>query len=119
MLTSQENNFIDYWYKNRLKEKHSLRYVYIGGCIGLLMGMLIFLALTSGWYQRADMIANSRFNPVVFLIATLCMALFIGWFYRKYKWEQREQLYLELRMKQQKSYSEMDAATEPTNQSKE
>ena len=68
MLSEKEKAFIDYWESNRLKEKSILKQFFPGLPIGLALGAAILLALDSGWYERANMIAQSQSSPVVFFI---------------------------------------------------
>ena len=101
MLSTEEKKFIAYWKDNRLKEKTNPRYLYIGGSIGLLIGLAVFASLATGWYTRAVMEANVQLNGFVFMIAIFSIAIFMAVFYRKYQWEQHEQHYLELLQKKE------------------
>ncbi len=101
MLSAQEEKFLDYWEKNRDKEKRLLRQLFIGLPIGLLLGVGIMVSLSSGWYERADMVANSQLNPNVLTICILAIAIFTGVFYKKYRWDMNEQQYRELLAKKQ------------------
>jgi L-cystine uptake protein TcyP (sodium:dicarboxylate symporter family) len=101
MLSVQEEKFLDYWEKNRDKEKRLLRQLFIGLPIGLLLGIGIMASLSSGWYERADMVANSQLNPNVLTIAIVAIAVFIGIFYKKYRWDMNEQHYRELLARKQ------------------
>ena len=103
MLTANEEQFIEYWKNNRDREKKLFRQLLFGLPIGLLLGMGIFASLiTSKWYERADMVANTQLNPNVLIVAILAIAVFTGLFYKKFKWEQNEQLYKELLSKKEK-----------------
>ncbi len=102
MLSKEEENFIAYWEANREKEKKWLRQLIVGLPVGLLIGSAIVFSLISGWYTRADMVANSEMNPFVFLFAILAICCFTAIFYKKNKWEQNEQLYKELLLKKEK-----------------
>jgi amino acid permease len=106
MLTKQEKFFLEYWEKNREKEKKSLRYVFLGLPFGFIIGIAILLLLSSNWYERAVMVAHSEVNPFIFLIAILSIAVFCGIFYKKYKWERNEQHYRELLQKKKQEDSQ-------------
>lgn len=113
MLSAQEEKFLDYWEKNRDKEKKLLRQLFIGLPIGLLLGIGIMASLSSGWYERADMVANSQLNPNVLTIAIVAIAVFTGIFYKKYRWDMNEQHYRELLARKQAE--EKDQAADSGN----
>ncbi len=103
MLTSHEQRFVDYWEKNREREKKLFRQLLLGLPIGLLVGVGIFTSLVTGnWYERAEMVANTQLNPNVLIVAILSIAIFIAIFYKKFKWDQNEQLYKELLAKKKR-----------------
>jgi hypothetical protein len=103
MLTQQEKNFIDYWQRNRDKQKRMLRQFLIGIPIGLLFAIPICINFFSGWYKRAAMMSNtSDFNPLVLVIAMIIVVAFIAIFSRQHQWDMREQQYRELLSKQEK-----------------
>lgn len=105
MLSEKEKEFIEYWKANREMEKSSSRPVIKGFAAGLAIGVGVMFAITSGWYQRATMVANSRLSGFTLLLAILLISGFIGWIYRNYQWERMEQQYKELIYKQQKENS--------------
>ena len=101
MLTKEEEAFLLYWEKNRSRQKKLGRQFLLGIPIGLLFVIPIAINFSSGWYKRAKMEANSQdFNPLVLLIALLAIVGFTAIFYQKHKWDQREQHYRELLIKQ-------------------
>lgn len=91
--------FLEYWEKNRNRQKKFLYQLGFGLPFGLLLGAVILTNFFSGWYKRAEMIANSQFNPVVLYIAVLAIAVFIAIFSKKFEWDQQEQRYKELLFK--------------------
>ena len=101
MLTEKEKEFMQYWAASRNRQKKLLYQLGVGLPFGLLLGAVILTNFFSGWYKRAEMIANSQFNPVVLYIAVLCIAVFIAIFSRKFQWDQQEMRYKELLHKQQ------------------
>jgi len=103
MLSTEEENFLIFWESNRDREKKWLRQLIVGLPLGLLIGAAIVFSLISGWYTRADMVANSEMNPYVFLFAILAISCFTALFYKRSKWEQNEQKYLELKIKKEKN----------------
>ena len=105
MLTKQEEAFIEYWEKNRDRNKKTLRQLFIGLPAGLMISGGILLSLDMDWYSRANMVANARLNPIVLLIAVLAIAAFTAIFYKKYQWDMQEQQYKELLHKKSKLHS--------------
>lgn len=101
MLTAEEERFLVYWEKNSLQQKHSLRPFLVGLSAGLLLGVGLLLTIFSGWYERANMVASTRFNTAVFLLAILGISLFMAFVYRHFRWESREQQYRELLAKRE------------------
>ena len=110
MLTKQEEAFLVYWQKNRERDKKLLRQLFIGLPLGLLISGGIVLSMDLGWYERADMEANSKMNPYVLVIALAAIAIFTAIFYKKYQWDQNEQRYKELLYKKQKEQENNNAA---------
>ncbi len=107
MLTEEEEKFFQYWEDNRLKEKGLMKQLSLGFPIGLLIGSGIILNFATGWYSRANMVANSQSTPIVLIIAVVIIALFCSVFYKRHRWEMNEQRYMELQHKKNKSTSQM------------
>lgn len=112
MLSSNDEAFLQYWEKNRSKEKKVMRQLLVGMPLGLLISGGIMFSLDLGWYSRANMVASSQTNPYILLIAVLAIAIFTAIFYKKFKWDMNEQHYLELlaKKKQQENAASADAA---------
>ncbi len=100
MLSEKEKKFIEYWEQNRTRQKRVWYQLAVGLPAGLLLGMVIIANFFSGWYKRADMIANSQFNPMVLYVAVAIIAVFIAVFSKKFQWDQQEQRYKELKHKE-------------------
>src|SRR5258707_4782018 len=97
MLSSQEEKFIVYWEKNRLRRKKTMRKFLIGIPAGFLIVVPIIINFGSGWYRRANMEANSdESSPMVLFIALLLIVAFTAVFWQKHQWDQHEQRYREL-----------------------
>jgi len=106
MLTPQQEQFIQYWQQNRDREKRLFRQLLIGLPSGMLLAIgIVASVVTRGWYEGADMVANSELNPNVLIIAVLAIVVFVAIFYKKFQWDQKEQLYKELLSKKQKEQS--------------
>lgn len=109
MLTQQEKDFIDYWQRNRNKQKKTLKQFLIGIPVGLLFAIPICVNFFSGWYKRAAMMTGTPdFNPFVLIVAMLIIIAFVAIFSKRHQWEMREQQYQELLAKQSKEPKEPD-----------
>ena len=72
---------MDYWEKNRDKQKRVVRQFLLGIPAGLLFVIPIVINFSSGWYKRAGMMTNtSDFNPGVLIVALLLITGFIAIF---------------------------------------
>ena len=94
-LNEAEKEYIEYWERNRLREKKLLNQLLVGLPLGILFAAPVLLNLFGGWYKRAGMQANAQMNPMVLLIAVLMIVVFVAIFSRKHKWEMKEQQYRE------------------------
>lgn len=119
MLSPKEEAFLAWWEANRNRQKKLVYQLLVGLPFGLLVGVLIIANFFSGWYKRADMIANSGFNPVILYLAALLIAIFFAVFSKKFQWDQQEQRYKELMAKKQKLSSGTNAAEAADTGSKE
>lgn len=96
MLMQDNETFLAFWSENREKEKTSSRPFMIGLSAGFAIGISVIGVMESGWYERANMEANSKLNYLVLLLAILLISFFMAFIYRKFRWEMQEQRYLEL-----------------------
>jgi len=97
MYTKEEEAFIKYWKEERLKKRKILKHLLLSLPIGIIIVVAIFVNFLSGWYKRANMIANA--NPSVFLvllIAGILIVAFIAIFASYHKWDINETRYKEL-----------------------
>ena len=99
MITEEEKLFIDYWEKNRDKQKRSFHQLLLSLPIGLVFALPILLSVIfHDWYKQMIFISGSQLTVV--LIGVLGIAVFFALFRMKFKWEQNEQLYKELKYKE-------------------
>ena len=99
MLTKDEKLFLEYWEKNRDKEKQFLRQLAGGLPMGLTFALPVLVAVIfHGWYKSMIYISNSQI--IVIIIAVLSVAIFFSIFRGRFKWENNEQLYKELKFKE-------------------
>jgi len=100
MVTEQEKLFIEYWDKNRNRQKRSFRQLLIGLPLGLVFAFPILISVIfHDWYKRMMFISGSQITVV--LIGVLGIAVFFTLLRINFKWEQNEQLYKELKYKQE------------------
>jgi pilus assembly protein TadC len=110
-MTDAEKEFMHWWAENRLKEKKLLKQLMIGLPIGLAFGFPILLSVMfRGWYNRMPYISGTELT--VILIGVLLIVVFYAIFRMYFKWDMREQQYLEL-----KKQAMNDAAEKPEQQS--
>jgi hypothetical protein len=97
-VTQNEKDFMKYWESNREKEGH-LRYQVLAGIpMGICFGVPILLCFFSrGWYKWLPFVSDDELLWIC--IGVLGIVFFYAVFRQKYRWEKREQRYLELRAK--------------------
>jgi hypothetical protein len=101
MLTKDELLFLDYWEKNRDKEKQLLRQLAGGLPMGLIFSLPVLLAVIfHDWYKNMIYISDSQL--IVIIIGVMFIAVFFSIFRGRFKWEHNEQLYKELKFKERK-----------------
>jgi pilus assembly protein TadC len=101
MLTKDEKFFIDYWEKNRDKEKRFLTQFAGGLPLGLVFALPVLIAVIfHGWYKNMIYISFSQL--IIIIIGVIGVAVFFTIFRMKFKWENNEQLYKELKFKEKK-----------------
>src|SRR5664279_1889449 len=92
MLTKDEKLFLEYWEKNREKEKRFMRQLAGGLPIGLVFALPVLVAVIfHNWYKAMTYISGSQI--IVIIIGVLGVAVFFAIFRMKFKWENNEQLY--------------------------
>ncbi|MFN8265341.1 MAG: hypothetical protein U0T11_04690 [Chitinophagaceae bacterium] len=96
-MISQENlEFVEWWEKNRDRERNWMNQLTIGLPLGLVFGLPVLLSVMfRGWYKRMPYISGSQFTLI--LMACLGIAVFYAVFRMRFKWEMNEQRYLELK----------------------
>ncbi|MFN4006124.1 MAG: hypothetical protein ACK4HE_01305 [Chitinophagaceae bacterium] len=102
MLTPSEEKFIAFWQQRREQEGGISRPIIKGFSIGLAIGLLILLALNSGFYERASMQAASKMSPLTLMMAIIIISIFSAIFFQRYQWDMKEQQYQELLAKKRR-----------------
>ena len=102
MITDQEKLCIEYWEKNRDREKKTWYQLAFGLPIGLVFALPILLSVIfHDWYKNMVFISSSEITVV--MVAVLGIAVFYALFRMKFKWEMNDQLYKELKFKEERS----------------
>lgn len=102
MITDQEQLFINYWEANRDKQKKTFYQLAIGLPVGLVFALPVLLSVIfHDWYKQMTFISDSQIT--IILITVLGIAVFFSLFRMKFKWEENEQRYKELKFKQSKT----------------
>ena len=101
-LNTEEDDFIQWWEANRLKEKRWVRQLTIGMPLGLVFGLPILLSvLFRGWYKRMPYISGGQLTLI--LMGCLAIAVFYAVIRMHVRWDEREQHYKSLMIKKQSS----------------
>jgi cobalamin synthase len=108
MLTKQEEDYIIYWAKQRDTYRQSFLQFVKGMSVGLGISAAIIVVIITGWFERANMVANSKMSTIIFVLALLLITVFMAWLYRNFQWENKEQQYLELIAKRDRSKAKAD-----------
>lgn len=102
MISDQEQLFINYWEANRDKQKKIFYQLSIGLPVGLVFALPVLLSvLFHDWYKRMVFISSTQITLI--LITVLGIAVFFALFRMRFKWEENEQRYKELKFKQTKN----------------
>ncbi len=102
MLTNDEKLFIEYWEKNRDKEKRFFRQLAYESPWGLVFALpVLVVVIFHDWYK--NMIPISRTQIILIIITVLAIAVFYAVFRMKFKWDNNEQFYKELKFKEKKN----------------
>ena len=97
MLSNEEEVFFQQWEKERTLPQYKRKPFLRGLSIGLSLGVLVVIISELGWYERANMIANSRSNNVWIVLAILIISIGFAWLYQQFSAEMNEQRYQELK----------------------
>ncbi|RYY66989.1 MAG: hypothetical protein EOO13_15110 [Chitinophagaceae bacterium] len=106
MLTEKQKAFLDYWEKEREAQSSFSSKVLRGLPMAVMFGMPIILFILvvylwfPDWYMKISGTSAGSFIMVV--IGVLISIIFFSYFRMHFKWEMNEQLYTELKIKQQK-----------------
>ena len=106
MISEKEMEFLRYWEQNRETENTFVSKLTRGLPMASLFGLPIILSIIivrifiPEWYTKLSDTSPGMFITVI--IAMLVIIFFYSFFRMQYKWEMNEQLYKELKAKQNK-----------------
>ena len=107
MISEKETSFLRYWERNRDIENTFVSKLTRGFPMALLFGLPIILLIVvvkiffPDWYMKISGTSPGMFITAV--IAMIGVVIFYSYFRMQYKWEMNEQLYKELKSKENKS----------------
>ena len=107
MITEKDKAFLRYWEQNRDFENTFKRKLSGGLPMAILFGLPIILLIVviriflPDWYMKISSTSSGMFFTAV--VAMIVVVLFYAYFRMQYKWEMNEQLYKEIKSKQNKS----------------
>ena len=90
------------------KRKINIKTTFSRASNWLIIGGCYFITLDSGWYEKANIVAQAQSSPFVLFIAIAGIVAFTGFFYKKFRWEMNEQAYRELKLKDEINETETE-----------
>ena len=104
MITKEEESFIEYWEKNRDREKKIWRQFLYGSPWGFTFALPILIAVIfHDWYKNMVQISPSLITLII--ITVIGIAVFYTLFSMQFKWDRNEQIYEELKFRQDKEHA--------------
>lgn len=111
MISEKEIQFLRYWERHKDSESTFLSKLTRGFPMALLFGLPIILLVVVVWLFIPEWYMKiSKNSPGTFfaaIIAMLGIVFFYSYFRMQYKWEMNEQLYKELKAKENKSHMQV------------
>jgi glycopeptide antibiotics resistance protein len=107
MFSQKEIEFMEHWELVREKESHFLSKLGRGLPMAMLFGLPIILSivcvyyLSPEWYTKISQAASGVLGTLI--LAVIITIIFFSYFRMHFKWEMNEQLYMELKSRQQNS----------------
>ncbi|CAN5603132.1 hypothetical protein BH11BAC5_BH11BAC5_37450 [soil metagenome] len=107
MISEKDKEFVVYWEKVRVSENTFASKISRGLPMAFLFGLPIILSVivvrlfAPEWYMKMSATSPGAF--ITILIAMIIIIVFYAYFRMQYKWEMNEQLYNEIKAKQNKT----------------
>ena len=107
MISEKETAFLRYWERNRAIENSFISKLLRGFPMALIFGLPIILLIIvvkiffPDWYMKISDMSPGTFLTAI--VAMLGIVIFYAYFRMQHKWEMNEQLYKELKSKENKS----------------
>jgi ABC-type multidrug transport system permease subunit len=107
MISEKDKEFVVYWEKVRVSENTFASKISRGLPMAFLFGLPIILSVivvrlfAPEWYMKMSATSPGAF--ITILIAMMIIIVFYAYFRMQYKWEMNEQLYNEIKAKQNKT----------------
>jgi membrane protein YdbS with pleckstrin-like domain len=108
-MTEKDKAFMQYWEQQRDAQSTFASKLLRGLPMAILFALPVILSVIAvwiflpDWYAKISKNSSGAFATVV--VAMLVIVVFYAWFRMHYKWEINEQIYQELKAKQQKEKS--------------
>jgi len=96
MISAEEEKFYQDWEKQRTLPHYKRKPFLRGLSAGLSLGVLVLILSDMSWYERANMVANTRGNVLWIIIAILIISVGFAWLYQQFTFEMNEQRFKEL-----------------------
>ena len=107
MLSAEEEKFVKYWDENRQEQSGNLSKLIRGLPMACMFGLPILLLILCVYFFLPDWyikISGTSADTFFVVVIAILIFIFIYAFGRMhFKWEMNEQLYLELKYKQNKT----------------
>ncbi|HYC40106.1 MAG TPA: hypothetical protein VEB63_06405 [Chitinophagaceae bacterium] len=101
MLTEEERSFLRYWEHNRARKKRMWWQLAAGMPLAVALITAILINVFSGWFRGATAALQMRPSLLLTVLgATLLIVVFIVVFSAKHRWDQNEQRYRELLLRE-------------------
>lgn len=106
-VTEKDKAFIKYWEQNRSEQSSFISKLLRGlpmaiiFALPIILSVVVVLIFFPDWYMKISKNSSGAFITVV--VAMIITVVFYSWFRMHYKWEMNEQLYKELKAKENKT----------------
>ncbi|WP_301929545.1 hypothetical protein [Ferruginibacter sp.] len=108
MISEKDKQFMTYWEQVRDSENTFATKIGRGLPMAFLFGLPIILSVivvrlfAPDWYMKMSATSPGAFITII--IAMMIIIIFYAYFRMQYKWEMNEQLYNEIKSKQNKTH---------------